>query len=196
MSYKVFQSILDQAESLGLLEQYNARSKQWFRSKAESTKVTPQSVVRTAPSTVTRIDDLIGSMMLFGYDPKTKDDLPYYDRFPLVIVTDIYNDGFSGINMHYLPNKYRAQLMDALDQAARSNTDDRLEVSYQLLKSVRSLRHYKPCYKRYLNSHTVTNYVPIEQKFWDIALFLPLARFQKATAAQVHKESLKKVKNG
>ena len=196
MSYKVFQSLLDQAESLGLLDQYTARSKSWFRSKAESSKVTPISIVKTAPNVVTRPDDLIGSMMLFGYDPKTKKELPYYDRFPLVIIAELHNDGFSGINVHYLPNKYRAQLMDALDHIARSNTDDRLDLSYRLLKNVRALRYFKPCYKRYLNNHTVTNYVPIEQKYWDIALFLPLSRFEKATANQVYKESLKKVKNG
>ena len=196
MSYRVFQSILAQAEKLGVTDQYSAKSRQWFQSKAESARVTPSSIINSAPNKVTSITDLIGSMMLFGYDPKTKDALPYYDKFPLIFITDISNDGFSGINMHYLPNKYRALLMDGLYTIAEGSDEQKLELSYQLLKGVRSLRYYKPCYKRYLNSHTVTNYVTIERKYWDIALFLPLARFEKANKARIHADSIKKVMNG
>jgi len=196
MSYKVFQSLLDQAEKLGVTDQYTARSRQWFQSKAESSRTTPTSIINTAPNGVANIGDIIGSMMLFGYNPKTKDTLPYYDRFPLVFVTDIHSDGFHGINMHYLPNKYRAILMDGLYRIAESEDEQRLALSYALLKSVRELRFYKPCYKRYLNSHTVTNYVNIERKYWDIALFLPLARFEKANKTRIHADSIKKVMNG
>ena len=44
-----------------------------------------------------------GGMFLFFYNPKLKDKLPYYDRFPLVIPLERYADGFLGINLHYLP---------------------------------------------------------------------------------------------
>ena len=56
----------------------------------------------------------IGQMFMFFYDPKNKQTLPYYDRFPLVFPIELYSDGFLGINLHYLPQKYRANLMDAL----------------------------------------------------------------------------------
>lgn len=196
MSYKVFQSLLDSAEKLGLTDQYSAKSISWFRSKAESSRVTPSSIIRTAPNTVKRVEDLIGAMVLFGYNPKTKDALPYYDTFPVVFIVDIYPDGFSGLNLHYLPVKQRAQLMDALMRVAEGPDENKLELSYDLLKTVRSLDQYKPCYKRYLNNFTVTNYVPIERNQWNIAMFLPLARFQKVNITRVHKESLKKVANG
>lgn len=196
MSYKVFQSLLDSAEKLGLTDQYSAKAASWFRSKAESSRVTPSSIIRTAPKTITKVEDLIGSMILFGYNPKTKDTLPYYDTFPVIFITDIYPDGFAGLNMHYLPVRQRAQLLDALMRVAEGPEEDKLELNYELLKSVKSLKYYKPCYKRYLNSFTVTNYVPIERKLWNIALFLPLARFQKANMTRIHKESLKKVANG
>lgn len=196
MSYKVFQSILDSAEKLGLTDQYSAKAASWFRSKAENTRATPTSIIRTAPNPVTKVQDLVGSMVLFGYNPKTKDTLPYYDSFPVIFITDINPDGFSGINLHYLPVRQRAQLMDALMRIAEGPDEDKLELNYQLLKSVKSLKYYKPCYKRYLNNFTVTNYVPIERKLWNIAMFLPLARFQKARITRIHKESLKKVANG
>ena len=31
-------------------------------------------------------------MYTFFYDPKTKEKLPYYDRFPLVLILDINSD--------------------------------------------------------------------------------------------------------
>lgn len=199
MSYKVFQSILDSAEKLGLTDQYSAKSAQWLRTKAESTRATPSSIIRTAPNKQTSLStgaDLIGTMVLFGYNPKTKDKLPYYDTFPVIFITDVTADGFSGLNLHYLPIRQRAQLMDALLRIAEGPDGNKLELNYELLKSVRALRHYKPCYKRYLNNFTVTNYVPIERTLWNIAMFLPLARFQKASMTRIHKESLKKAANG
>ena len=196
MSYKVFQALLDSADKIGLTDKYSAKSLSWFRSKAQNTKVTPTSIIRTAPNTVNRVDDLIGSMMLFGYNPKTKDNLPYYDIFPVVFITDVTADGFTGLNLHYLPVKQRAQLMDALMQVAEGPEENKLELNYNLLKSLRSLKMFKPCYKRYLNNFTTTNYVPIDKEQWNIAMFLPLARFQKASVTRIHKESLKKAANG
>ena len=39
---------------------------------------------------------IIGSMQMFFYDPKYKETLPYYDRFPLVIVVKQKRVGFLG----------------------------------------------------------------------------------------------------
>jgi hypothetical protein len=41
---------------------------------------------------------LMGGLYFFVYDPKTKNDLPYYDRFPLVIPLKRTPDGFIGLN--------------------------------------------------------------------------------------------------
>ena len=40
---------------------------------------------------------------------KESSELEYYDEYPLVIVTDTSNNDFiRGLNLHYLPHKYRA----------------------------------------------------------------------------------------
>ena len=44
----------------------------------------------------------IGRMYFYHYDPKYKDVLPVYDKFPLVIPMEMYSDGFLGLNLHYL----------------------------------------------------------------------------------------------
>jgi hypothetical protein len=45
---------------------------------------------------------LMGGLYYFMYDPKGKDDMPYYDRFPLVMPLKREVDGFLGLNFHYL----------------------------------------------------------------------------------------------
>jgi len=49
---------------------------------------------------------ILGGLYCFYYNPKGKTDLPYYDQFPMVLALERYNDGFLGLNFHYLPIKY------------------------------------------------------------------------------------------
>ena len=52
-------------------------------------------------------DVMVGKFYLFEYDPKTKAQLARWDRYPLVLVTNIYDDGFMGANFHYTTEKQR-----------------------------------------------------------------------------------------
>ena len=83
---------------------------------------------------------LMGGLYYFYYDPKTKADLPYYDRFPLVLVLDIQKDGFMGLNLHYLPIRQRIALLDKLMDFAvtdKNNDIQRMHLSYEDRKSTR-----------------------------------------------------------
>jgi hypothetical protein len=51
---------------------------------------------------------------------------------------------------------------------------------------------YKPCFKHYLNSNVKSRKLLIDSVEWDISLFLPLQRFQKASASQIYADSLRK----
>ena len=66
----------------------------------------------------------VGGMYYFYYDPKTKDDLPYYDRFPLVIPIENYKDGFLGLNLHYIHPRQRIILLDKLSETSSNKTFD------------------------------------------------------------------------
>jgi hypothetical protein len=55
-------------------------------------------------------------MYFFIYDRKGKNELDYYDRFPLIIPLESYSDGFLGLNIHYLPMRYRIAFMRKLMQ--------------------------------------------------------------------------------
>ena len=139
----------------------------------------------------------VGRMYMFAYDPKTKDDLPYYDKFPLIFPFRRVQGGFYGINMHYLPHMLRARLMDNLYTLANNtNKDDttKLRLSYQLLDSAAKFRYFKPCVKHYLNSHVKSRFLWIPANQWETALFLPLERFTGATKQQVWRDSRRMVR--
>jgi len=69
----------------------------------------------------------------------------------------------------------------------------RLQLTYNTLKAAGRLRYYKPCIKRYLNSNIRSRFVQIDPKQWNMALFLPTERFQKASKNKVYKDSQEKV---
>jgi hypothetical protein len=133
---------------------------------------------------------------MYLYDPKTKDDLPYYDRFPLIFPFRVESDRFWGINLHYLPLPFRAKLMDALYDIANNKRYDettKLRLSYQVLNSASKFKYFRPCVKQYLFNRMQSKFVYVYPSEWDIALFLPLERFEKASKVQVWAQSKKQI---
>jgi len=139
-----------------------------------------------------------GFMYLFQYDPKYKEDLPYYDRFPLIFPFEDQGDSFLAMNLHYLPHVYRARLLDYLYDLLNNekyNETTRIRASYKLLNAASRYKYFKPCVKRYLHSHVRSRFLQIPANEWDIAMFLPLERFAKKSKNYVYKES-KDIING
>ena len=140
----------------------------------------------------------IGSMYFFAYDPKGKNELDYYDKFPLVIPLESYTDGFLGLNIHYLPIRYRLHFMRMLMPRAILNDDNeimRLRITYQMLDASRRYKEFRPCVKRYLYSHIRSRILAVEPEEWDVAMYLPVQQFKKATAAKIWKESVEEIRN-
>jgi len=137
-----------------------------------------------------------GGLYCYYYDPKTKDKLPYYDIFPLTLVLERYNDGFLGLNLHYLPLRYRlaflSKLMDFATYDERNNIQ-RLRVTYDILKASKSLVEFKPCIKRYLTSQIRSKILAIQPNEWDVAAFLPVQDFKKARTGKVWQESVEQI---
>ena len=78
------------------------KSYQWYRQQVSALgRLSSTNQVLKDTKIVNRI--VPGEMYLFFYDPKFKNVLPYYDRMPLVLPFRVVNDGFYGINLHYLP---------------------------------------------------------------------------------------------
>jgi hypothetical protein len=140
---------------------------------------------------------LIGGLYCFYYNPKLKADLPYYDTFPVVIPLQRDGDGFLGLNLHYLPVKYRMVFLNKLQQYAVYNDEDeikRLRVTYDILNASRRFREFRPCIKRYLNDHIKSRIITIQPNEWESAIYLPLQQFKKAVPQEVWKESVEEIR--
>lgn len=194
-NFKLFADILSEGESAGFAAAKSKQARDWYRTKAsETTRVDQRSLLSDKDRFETQ--PKIGHMYLFSYDPKTKSDLPYYDRLPIIFPFKFVGSSMYGINMHYLPPVYRAKLMDALYNIASDTKYDantKLRISYDILNKAARFRFFKPCVKQYLNSHIRSRLVKIQATEWDMALFLPLERFQKASKQRVYRDSIKQV---
>jgi hypothetical protein len=139
----------------------------------------------------------IGKLYFFYYDPKGKNELPYYDRFPLVLILDKHPDGFLGLNLHYLPYRYRVAFLNKLRQYAVLNQDDeiqRLRITYDILNASKRLREFRPCIKKYLHGHLMSKLLTIQPNEWEVASLLPLQQFKGAMPQEVWQESVEQIR--
>lgn len=190
----VFDDLLAKGVKANKIPGRTVDARNWFRDQASNTKASAPRLISSSDNYVSQPE--VGKMYLFQYDPKLKQDLPYYDRYPLVFPIDASKGGFLGLNMHYLPLRQRAALMDALyDLVNNQRYDDstRIRLSYQIVKGASKYKAYKPTIKKYLGSHVRSRFIEIKPVEWDIALFLPIQKFAKASAAQVYSDSLKRM---
>lgn len=171
----------------------------FFRDKALQTKLsgsTKQVIESTSADKRAVAIPTPGKMLLFQYDAKHKDTLPYWDAFPVIFPLELYSDSFLGMNLHYLPPVYRIRLMDALYETVSNERYDkttRLNISYQIMKSASKFRYFKPCIKKYLNSHVRSQLIEIPSQEWDYICFLPLQKFMKAPQRKVWDDSVKSI---
>tara|TARA_B100000575_G_scaffold290049_1_gene292963 strand:+ start:882 stop:1544 length:663 start_codon:yes stop_codon:yes gene_type:complete len=148
---------------------------------------------------------LPGRMYMFNYrNPISKASADYYDMFPVVLVMNVYprKDYFQGLNFHYLPPIYRAELMDQLfpfvmnsgTQGDELSTTIRAKleprITYEFMKKRRNLMSFKPLFKRYNMNNVIGQYLYVPPKAWDFIMMMPLARFRKAGINRVYRDSL------
>jgi hypothetical protein len=192
MAKKLIDRIKDSLAKEGLAPRTNA-ARAWLRSKVKDLNPSAKTLMRDA----NRVTDktFIGKMYFYFYDPKLKDSLPYYDRFPLVIPIEQYQDGFLGLNLHYIHPKQRIILLDKLSETTNNDKFDdttKLRINYAYLQAASSAFEAMPCIKRYLYTQIQSRFLEIPADEWDIAALLPAENFVGATTSKVYSQSRKK----
>jgi len=170
-----------------------ASSRDWLKAKIQELTVSRTNLMSDRNNL--KSSTIIGKMYFYYYDPKTKEKLQYYDRFPLVIPVEEYKDGFLGLNLHYIHPKNRVILLDKLSETlTNSQYDDKTKfrLSYSFLKSASKAFEATPCIKRYLYNHVQSRFLQINADEWDIAALLPVEDFKGASTNQVYNDSRKK----
>lgn len=123
-----------------------------------------------------------GGVFAFLYDPKYKDVLPYYDKFPIVIPFGVENDSFIGLNLHYLPVEERRKLLTFLmGHKTKKTTREYMNISYRALVASSHVESVKPCIHKYLKSHLRSRLVKISHEEWENVIALPTAQWVKGS---------------
>jgi len=217
-SVSIFQTLRQRIlDSDGLLPQ-ERRAMLWFREYAStlrswqtsySGRITYSQLAKDA-SLAKRLVPVSqarpGRLYFYVYQPEGAQTLDYYDRFPFTLVIDRTATHLLGLNFHYLDNFYRAKLFDALYTRARNvqkhphspadTLNSYINVDYKLLDGVRRFAPFRPCIHLYIRKNIRTPLLQVGESEWDIALFLPVERFAKATRSTVWAESREKINRG
>ena len=195
-----FQKLLMEAEKDGIVLDNSAESLAWFKQKYNSLSprdVMPKEFIKDLERY--RRVALVGRLYTFLYNPKYKEQLPYYDRFPIVFPIRRVAGGFYGLNIHYLAPRYRALLMDSLYNTISDTKFDentRLKINYDILNAASKYRWLRPCVKHYLTSHLASQLLYIDPKEWNLALFVPSEQFRGANKREVWQDSKEIFSNG
>ena len=150
----------------------------WFRKKAAQLgQVTGGTIFRDEQVKMkASLRNPVGNMYMFYYNAKYRNTLPYFDAFPLVVITQMAEGGFFGLNLHYLPPVMRAKALNGLLGS------DGLPAKY-----------YKPTIHRYLTSQVRSKFALIDKPEWEIATFLPAAQWRGAGVGKVYRDSRSKM---
>ena len=164
----VFDKILDKTTG--------PKSYDWYRKQVRS-MTTPgaRSLINKGKAT---LRPKYGIMNLFGYDPKHKEKLPYYDTFPLIFPLEPAKGGFIGLNFHYLPPLARVRFLRSLANTTNNNKFDK-STRYKI--NWRNNTFMRKTAKHYLFNHVRTSFLNITAEEMAIAIFLPVARFKKGS---------------
>ena len=160
----------------------------WYRQKVQDLLPKPQvrAMIREGVKTQkVTVRPNFGTMNLFYYRPKGAAKLPYYDVFPLVIpIGRRLNDGFVGLNFHYLSIPQRWLLLERLSMFQVPSELDAFDtgegagdVMALFWSKIRRKRGVKPIVKRYLTKNIQSRFLKIELSEMLIALSIPMERF-------------------
>lgn len=181
------------------LDEVSKKSRTWFQQQVlllNRQRITPPKVLQGDPQQL-RTQVYPGFLYMFAYDPKYKETLPYYDRFPLVFPYGKYPGGFIGLNMHYLPYQLRVRLLDRLMSFANNQKMDettKIRYSWELINGVSKYKLAQPCIKQYLMEHVQSPFRRVESYDWATAMMLPVERFMGASKEAVWAQSQRKIR--
>lgn len=152
----------------------NNKSVKWFK-----------EIVSKAVRSRTKANPMVGRIYTFAYLAKTRQTLPYFDRFPLSVCIGKKEGRWWSINLHYLPPDMRAAFLEELivkyaddktKRAARMKNETQLRIDWKKMKG----------FNQKVFEHALTSYLPEQMKSqlmevnpidWHIAVALPSQQF-------------------
>ena len=171
------------------------RSIDWFKSKISLLGGNSPSAKMELLETTKKLQTnmfLPGAMHIFKYDPKYKEELPFYDMWPCALIFSVEGDMARGINFHYLPYEIRGKLYDKLSLISNqyhNNREQVLRLNWKLLSNVSRFPEVQPAVKSYLYTHLRSRIIKVPVEDWKTAMLLPISSFAKKSQAYVARNS-------
>jgi hypothetical protein len=173
------------------------RSQRWYQAQVNNLKNLQPSVTRMLNSDTQHLTSRLvpGRLYLFQYKALHAKTLPYWDALPLVFPFKKLNDGFLGINLHYLPYALRFKLMGNLLDLVQNtdNEDSQMMLSWQFLNASSKFEGVNVCVKHYLKSQLQSRFLNIPPQEWLAASMMPIEQFQNANKEAVWRQSRKMI---
>lgn len=126
----------------------------------------------------------VGQIVVFSYSAKTAEFLEYWDAHPLVMVTEIKNDGWIGNNFHYMHPMHRARMLHDAEKTRLQTHDQDTPYKHEQLKF---------CQKRYLATHA-RRVREVPKEYWDLVIQMPFEAFVNTSKMNVWKDTTRKSK--
>lgn len=184
MPRSTYQSILHNSTPYEL-KTLSKQGQGWFRQQIRDIKKNRfnkyQFIINGRQDTVRRLE--VGKLYFFEYDAKyggmgsdipTSQQLPVWDRYPLVLPFTTAPNGFIGINLHYLPIRARAWLLDKLLGTANIPAN-KLRINWQILSSLSRIDIGQYATHRYLLNHITSPFRLVRIDDYANAIMLPFA---------------------
>lgn len=140
-----------------------------------------------------------GALYTFTYQP-SRDDMPYWDKFPLVLRMLDNSDStesFLGMNLHYLDPYYRrvvlVNLMSKLDGDVSRKNSRIVGMGMDRLRVLPN-RYGRVCIRRYKYDNIRGRALRIPPEHWLKVIFLPTYQFIGAKPNKVWKDSYRKMR--
>jgi hypothetical protein len=166
----------------------------WFLERVTNMEKDGSKILRSyRDEVVTKIK--LGDMYLYRYLPKHRKTLPYYDLYPMIIAIDYRKGGFIGVNLHYIPPKYRVILLNNLKNTVKTVAGrDIFKIKYPILAAAKKYAYAMPCIKHYKYSQLKSMVRRIPSEEWSLASILPIEKFKKESKQTVWKESINRAR--
>lgn len=184
MPRSTYQSILHNSTPYEL-KTLSKQGQGWFRQQIRDIKKNRfnkyQFIINGYQDTVRRLE--VGKLYFFEYvakyggmgsDIPTSQQLPVWDRYPLVLPFTTAPNGFIGINLHYLPIRARAWLLDKLLGTANIPAN-KLRINWQILSSLSRIDIGQYATHRYLLNHITSPFRLVRIDDYANAIMLPFA---------------------
>ena len=179
MADTVFDKVLEEKETYKLTNNDNP-SWAWFAEKVKdliSVSEKPGELLSKWERRTNKVQ--LYRFNMFFYDAKTKNTLPYFDMFPLIYPLRRMGDGFTGINVHYLPPAFREDFYNIFSRFATDDEIDENTLYRATWSKISRFKVMRPLIRKYSYKSVKSRFLILNATEVPIALLLPLQRFVK-----------------